>query len=183
MPTGRQTQQTGRAGEYYVAAELNRRGFDAVTFTGNMPEFDAIAVTARRKTLYIQVKAQTGRGWALNINESPEAYPQYVLGAGFAPQGGRAPVLGHTRRGDAGHYPGPIRGSTGPIRRKEDYAVPAKGRGRRRMARRMVPPALSRRLPCPGRPPRATMNTRKGRHFALPTLELPGLAPMMSGEG
>ena len=69
MPTGRQTQQTGRAGEYYVAAELNRRGFDAVTFTGNMPEFDAIAVTARRKTLYIQVKAQTGRGWALNINE------------------------------------------------------------------------------------------------------------------
>jgi hypothetical protein len=69
MPTGKQIQQTGRAGEYYVAAELNRRGFDAVTFTGNMPEFDAIAVTARRKTLYIQVKAQTGRGWALNINE------------------------------------------------------------------------------------------------------------------
>ena len=69
MTTGRRNQQTGRSGEYYVVAELNRRGFDAVTFTGNMPEFDAIAVTARRKTLYIQVKAQTGRGWALNINE------------------------------------------------------------------------------------------------------------------
>ena len=69
MPTGRQMYQTARAGEYYVAAELNRRGFDAVTFAGNMPGIDAVAVAPNKRTLYIQVKAQRGQGWAVNINE------------------------------------------------------------------------------------------------------------------
>ena len=69
MPTGRQTNQTARAGEHYVVAELNRRGYDAVTFTGNMPGMDAIAVTPNNTTIYIQVKAQTGQGWLVNINE------------------------------------------------------------------------------------------------------------------
>ena len=69
MPTRRPTHQTARAGEYYVAAELNRRGFDAVTFTGNMPGIDVIAVAADKRTFYIQVKAQTGHGWSVNIDE------------------------------------------------------------------------------------------------------------------
>ena len=69
MPTGRKTQQIGRSGECYVAAELNRRGYDATTFTGNLPHVDILAVTPRWKALYIQVKAQTGRGWAINVNE------------------------------------------------------------------------------------------------------------------
>ena len=69
MATGRETQQTGRSGEYYVAAELGRRGFDATTFTGNLPHVDVIACTARLKTLYIQVKTQRGRGWQLDARE------------------------------------------------------------------------------------------------------------------
>jgi hypothetical protein len=46
MASGPKVQQTGRAGEYYVAAELNRRGAYAVTFAGNMP---MIQVKTRRK--------------------------------------------------------------------------------------------------------------------------------------
>ncbi len=67
MPPKQQTQQTGRAGEYYIAAELNRRGLDAVVFSGNVPHFDAVAVTPRRKTLYIQVKTQRGAGWQVDV--------------------------------------------------------------------------------------------------------------------
>ena len=57
MPSGGKNQQTARAGEYYVAAELNRRGAYAVTFSGNMPEVDVMASNAdRTHTVYIQVK-------------------------------------------------------------------------------------------------------------------------------
>ena len=70
MVTRRPTHQPARAGEYYVAAELNRRGYDAVTFTGNMPGIDVLAVTADNRTLYIQVKTQrdTG-GWQVDVRE------------------------------------------------------------------------------------------------------------------
>ena len=63
------TQRIGLSGEYYVAAELNRRGVHAVTFTGNIPDIDAIAITPRRKAIYIQVKTQRGAGWVVDINE------------------------------------------------------------------------------------------------------------------
>lgn len=43
MATGARNQQTGRAGEHFVAAELNRRGAYAVTFAGNMPKIDVMA--------------------------------------------------------------------------------------------------------------------------------------------
>lgn len=70
MTTGRRNQQTARSGEFFVAAELNRRGFDAVTFTGNMPGIDAIAVTSRRKTFFIQVKTQRDSGgWQVDVRE------------------------------------------------------------------------------------------------------------------
>ena len=68
MPTGTQTQQTARAGEYYVAAELNRRGLHAVTFTGNMPNIDVMAHHPDRPQhpIYIQVKT---KGQALGRRE------------------------------------------------------------------------------------------------------------------
>ena len=62
MTSRGQAQLTGLAGEYYVAAELNRRGVHAVTFTGNIPDIDAIAITPRRRAVYIQVKTQRGMG-------------------------------------------------------------------------------------------------------------------------
>ena len=58
MTSKRRTQLIGLSGEYYVAAELNRRGIHTVTFTGNIPDIDAIAITPRRKAIYIQVKTQ-----------------------------------------------------------------------------------------------------------------------------
>ena len=36
MATGARNQQTGQAGENFVAAELNRRGAYAVTFSGTL---------------------------------------------------------------------------------------------------------------------------------------------------
>ena len=56
-------ERTGRSGEYYVVAELNRRGCYAVPFAGNMPEIDIMATNAgRTRTVYIQVKTKrTGR--------------------------------------------------------------------------------------------------------------------------
>jgi hypothetical protein len=45
MATGAGMQQTGQAGEHYIVAELCRRGAYAVTFSGNIPNFDIIAST------------------------------------------------------------------------------------------------------------------------------------------
>ena len=60
--------QVGRAGEYYVAAEVTRRGGYAVTFSGNMPGIDIIAsdVTHERK-ITIQVKSKTSGDWQTSI--------------------------------------------------------------------------------------------------------------------
>ena len=73
MAAKRPPRLTARAGEYYVAAELNRRGFDTVTFTGNMPDMDVVAITPDKQARYIQVKAQSGYGWLVNINERLKA--------------------------------------------------------------------------------------------------------------
>lgn len=69
MPTGRHTHQIGRSGEYYVVAELSRRGFDATTFTGNLPHVDILAIAPDWSALYFQVKTQTGKGWQLDARE------------------------------------------------------------------------------------------------------------------
>ena len=67
---GRGNQRTGRAGEYYVAAELNRRGAYAVTFTGNMPEIDVMASNDdTNRTVYIQVKTKRVDNWHISPKE------------------------------------------------------------------------------------------------------------------
>ena len=43
---GASNQQVARAGEHFVAAELNKRGAYAVTFAGNMPKIDLLACNA-----------------------------------------------------------------------------------------------------------------------------------------
>ena len=60
MATGAGMQQTGQAGEHYVAAELCRRGAYAVTFSGNIPNFDIIA-SNREQTRAIQIQVKTKR--------------------------------------------------------------------------------------------------------------------------
>jgi hypothetical protein len=44
MATDRSNHLTKQTGEYLVAAELSRRGYIATTFTGNVPDYDIVAV-------------------------------------------------------------------------------------------------------------------------------------------
>lgn len=64
MATGKKNQQTGQAGEHFVAAELNRRGAFAVTFAGNMPGIDILASNEKRsRIVQIQVKTRRAGTW------------------------------------------------------------------------------------------------------------------------
>lgn len=88
----RTSHQTGRAGEYYVAAELSRRGFDATTFAGNVPAIDVIAVTPDKRTLFIQVKTQTGSGWLVNVDERlRQPAPDMFWALTLLPKSGESP--------------------------------------------------------------------------------------------
>ncbi|MCS6882872.1 MAG: hypothetical protein RMK84_17625 [Oscillochloridaceae bacterium] len=66
---GASNQQVGRAGEYFVVAELNKRGAFAVPFAGNMPRIDVIACNSdESRTVYIQVKTRRGgKTWHSSI--------------------------------------------------------------------------------------------------------------------
>lgn len=66
MTTGRQNQLTKQTGEYLVCAELCRRGFIATSFTGNVPDYDVIAINKNNKAIPIQVKAIRSGTWQLN---------------------------------------------------------------------------------------------------------------------
>ena len=67
---GARNQQTARAGELYVAAELNRRGAYAVTFAGNMPGFDILASNVNRNRLvFLQVKTRRVGNWQTTVNQ------------------------------------------------------------------------------------------------------------------
>lgn len=95
------TQQVGRTGEHFVAAELHRRGAYAVTFSGNMPDIDILASNIdRTRTVAIQVKTKTAGSWHtttrrgcpreehpsetefwifVDIGREPEARPDYFI--------------------------------------------------------------------------------------------------------
>jgi hypothetical protein len=66
---GARNQQTARAGEHFVAAELNKRGAFPVTFAGNMPKIDFMACNPdQSRTIHIQVKTKRGgRNWRSSI--------------------------------------------------------------------------------------------------------------------
>jgi hypothetical protein len=66
---GARNQQVARAGEYFVVAELNKRGAFAVPFAGNMPRIDIIACNSDgSRTIHIQVKTKRGgKTWHSSI--------------------------------------------------------------------------------------------------------------------
>lgn len=72
-------QQVGRAGEYFVVAELNKRGAYAVPFAGNMPKIDIIACNSdESRTVYIQVKTKRGgKTWHSSIVGSQLMVPNH----------------------------------------------------------------------------------------------------------
>lgn len=63
MKSGRDKQLTKQVGEYLAAAELSRLGFIATTFTGNVPDFDILAINSKFETIPIQVKAVKEGDW------------------------------------------------------------------------------------------------------------------------
>jgi Holliday junction resolvase-like predicted endonuclease len=65
---GAHNQRVARAGEYFVVAELNKRGAYAVSFAGNMPKVDVIACNPdQTRTVYIQVKTKRSGNWHTSI--------------------------------------------------------------------------------------------------------------------
>jgi len=68
MATGRNIQLAKAVGEYLVCAELCRRGFLATSFTGNVPDFDILAIDDNDKAIPIQVKAIRGGAWQLKAD-------------------------------------------------------------------------------------------------------------------
>ena len=75
---GASNQQVARAGEYFVVAELNKRGAFAVPFAGNMPKIDIIACNSdERRTVYIKVKTKRGgKTWHSSIVGSQPMPPK-----------------------------------------------------------------------------------------------------------
>jgi len=69
MATGREMQLTKQVGEYLVCAELCRLGFIATTFTGNVPEFDILAINNKYETKPIQVKAIKSGSWQFDASK------------------------------------------------------------------------------------------------------------------
>lgn len=68
--TSARNQQTARAGEYFVAPELNRRGANAVTFAGNMLDSDILAISLdKTRTVGIQVKTRRKGDWQTSGEE------------------------------------------------------------------------------------------------------------------
>ena len=63
MATGFSNQLTKQVGEYLVAAELCRKGLIATTFTGNVPDYDIVAINDKGEDFLIQVKTIRGGSW------------------------------------------------------------------------------------------------------------------------
>lgn len=67
MATGRSTKLTGAIGEFLVAAELCRLGLIATPFSGNVPDYDIIAIGKSGGLVPVQVKAINGTTWQFDI--------------------------------------------------------------------------------------------------------------------
>lgn len=61
--TGRDMHLVKQVGEYLVCAELGRCGHIATSFTGNMPEFDVLAIDADDRVRPVQSKAIRQGQW------------------------------------------------------------------------------------------------------------------------
>ena len=64
-------QQEGRAGELFVAADLNRRGALATLYLTNTPRVDVVAMrpdTSRTVNIQVKTKGPRSKGWQWDIN-------------------------------------------------------------------------------------------------------------------
>lgn len=72
MASGRGMMLTKQIGEYLVACELARRGLVVATFSGNVPDFDIIAINAKGEAFPVQVKAIRGGSWQFSVDKFVE---------------------------------------------------------------------------------------------------------------
>jgi hypothetical protein len=64
-------QRVGGAGQFFVAAELNRRGAHTAIFLGNMPKIDLVATNVEQtRTVSIQVKTRRAGTWHANNRDA-----------------------------------------------------------------------------------------------------------------
>jgi hypothetical protein len=74
---GLRNQLTQRAGEYFVLAEVNRRGGVATAFSGNLLGIDIIAFDhTRSREVYIQVKTKTHSRFVWHMQVPDESLPE-----------------------------------------------------------------------------------------------------------
>ena len=72
------TYHVGQAGEYFVLAELHRRGANAVKFSGNLPSIDLIAIIpGKSQHIEIQVKTKRTGTWQTSIKHGTEGTADY----------------------------------------------------------------------------------------------------------
>jgi len=69
---GSDTQRTRQIGEYLVAARLMKKGWNATTFTGNLPLIDIVAINDRGETIKVQVKTIKTGDWQFDIQKFVE---------------------------------------------------------------------------------------------------------------
>jgi hypothetical protein len=72
VASGRGMMLTKQIGEYLVACELARRGLVVATFSGNVPDFDIIAINAKGEAFPVQVKAIRGGSWQFSVDKFVE---------------------------------------------------------------------------------------------------------------
>ena len=65
MASGWGMQLTKQAGEYLVAGELCRRGYLAATFSGNVRDYDIVAMSEDGRAFTVQVKTILGGGFQI----------------------------------------------------------------------------------------------------------------------
>ncbi len=70
MSKNNESKLTGNAGEFYVAAELSKKGFNTAILLGNTENYDILTVNSKTQNqILIQVKtswnARGGRKWVL----------------------------------------------------------------------------------------------------------------------
>lgn len=89
MATGRDIQLNKQIGEYLVACELARRGLLVATFSGNVPDFDILAVDPKGNSIPIQVKTIRGGQWQFSIDKFVEVEfeeKKQILGKKIVPR-------------------------------------------------------------------------------------------------
>lgn len=72
--TGRSNQLNKQIGEYLVACELARRGLLVATFSGNVPDFDIVAVDSNGSSIPIQVKTIRKGEWQFSVDKFVEIH-------------------------------------------------------------------------------------------------------------